>query len=64
MKIELMVATYLEGKKQAANEELRTRLSRGKSFEEMLAELGAIEGFNVEERAYERRFEETHALTA
>lgn len=48
--LNLSIEYFYEQKRRQRNEKLRARLARGKSFEEMLQELAALKGFNVEER--------------
>lgn len=48
--IEKEVEEYLDGLRMERNMRLRERIARGRTFEELLAELSALSGFNVEER--------------
>ena len=48
--IKVVIEEHLARERGMRNEELRARLREGKSFEELLAELAALKGFNVEER--------------
>ena len=48
--IKVVIEEHLARERGMRNEELRARLREGRSFEELLAELAALKGFNVEER--------------
>ncbi len=49
--MERVIEQYVSAEHARRNEELAIRLAAGRSFEELLAELSALKGLNVEERA-------------
>lgn len=48
--IEKHIEEYFEAERRRRNEELRAALLKGQTFEEILAELDSLGGFNVAER--------------
>lgn len=53
-----IIERHLTKERNARNAELQSRLTRDKSFEEMLSELASLKGFNKAERAFTVMYED------